>query len=258
MPCRMVLRHGVALGSSFITEDLLPLKALSATLATVGLPFVLLSQRAHEVHPYAFGRLFVWLAVIAVVLALIVGVVRDRHPRWRWLPSYGMLTASTCLAVALAAFSHTIIAEGQVTAMVVPVAFLGASFVATIVSTTMLVAGYGSRSVRRACMATTLVGLSILLASQLPVVQFLDGGRGNAIYPIHGALYAFLAGLLAERLAEVVRPTWGLAPGVAILAAAGIAGYMLQAWFGSAIGFLGANVAFVAWNGSTASAESDL
>lgn len=239
------LRRAVARDAdgSQAVEDLAPLRALSAALVTVGLPFALLWERAHETYPHAFGRVVALVGVALGVQALGLGAARYHDRRWRWAVSYGLLTATTCAAVALAAFSRTIIAEGQVTAMVVAIGFLLSGVVASLVETTIPARGDGNEVLRRACTLATLVGLATLLAWQLPVVQFLDRTRLDTIHPIHGSLYAFLAGLTAGMIAKEMRYRWGAMVVVISFASAAVAGYLLQAWFGLAVTTIGVSVA---------------
>jgi hypothetical protein len=230
-------------GGSLAVAHLASLRALSAALVTVGLPFAVLWQRAHETYPHAFGTVVALVGVVFGVQGVAIGAARRRDPRWRWALSYGFLTATTAAAVALAALSRTIIAEGQVTAMVVALGFLLAGVAASLVETAMLAEGLRSELARHACTIGTLVGLAVLLAWQLPVVQFVEQARIDAIHPVHGSLYAFLAGLVAGVLTREMHHRWGAGAAVVAFVTAALSGYLLQSWFGVAVATIGISVA---------------
>jgi hypothetical protein len=247
----VVLQRAVVRGgeSPPAVGQVAPLRALSAALATVGLPFALLWQRAHDTYPHAFGRVVAVVGIVFGVQALTIGAALHRDPRWRWALSYGLLTATTAAAVTLAAFSRAIIAEGQVTAMVVAIGFLISGVAASLVQAIVQV-GYGRETVRRVCTLATLVGLAALLAWQLPVVQFIDRARMDAIHPIHGCFYAFLVGLAAGALVNRRNHGWGASEIVVACVTAALAGYLLQSWFGVAVTTIGISVA-LAWRSSS-------
>ena len=243
----MLLRRGIGrgAGASGAADRFGPAPVLSAALITVGLPFALLWSRAHDTYPHAFGRVIVVVGAALGVQAVIVGAAHRRDRRGRWALAYGLLTTTTCAAVAVAAFSRRIIAEGQVTAMVVAIGFLIAGVIASLVDATILAAGQRNDVVRRACSLLTLAGLSTLVAWELPIVQFFDRTRVDAIHPIHGSLFAFLAGFVAGSFARVMSRRWGASAVAVAFVTAALAGYLLQSWFGAAMAALGISVALV-------------
>jgi len=154
---------------------------------------------------------------------------------WRAAVLYGVSTAAACGAAAVSAFSHSIIAEGQVTAMVVPVAFVCAAVGAGIVSAIW----YRDVVSRLIALGMSFAILAFAGAWKLPVVQFRDGGASTDIYPVTGSALALFAGVIAG-LAPRIGPTWWIIPGLAL---AGAAGYVVQMWFGMAIAAVGVGLA---------------
>lgn len=204
-----------------------------ASLLKLGALFAIFWRPAHDTYPHAFGR----MALLTGGGALIIGIVLALFKLipWRAAILYGGATAASCAAAAISAFSHSIIAEGQVTAMVVPVGFVFALVLAIIISAVR----YRDPIPRATILGITFLILAIFIAYKLPVVQFRDGGASSEIYPVTGSLYALLAGVFAGIVSRV-GPTWWLAP-AAILAAA--AGYVTQVEFGVAIAALGLAIA---------------
>ena len=219
-----------ALGARVIAEWL---GATGASLATLGVLFTIGWRAAHDTYPYPFGRAALWTGGVALILAGIVTVVRVIP--WRVAFLYGIATAATCAAIAIAAFSHSIIAEGQVTAMVVPVSFVFAAVLAV----TLAAVRYRDTEYATVILGIAFTALSIFAAWKLPIVQFRDNGASTEYYPNIGSLYAVLAGVLAG-LARAIGPAWWLVPGVVV---AGAVGYIMQMWFGVAIAVLGVGLA---------------
>jgi hypothetical protein len=236
---RAVARSGER---SFGVEHVAPLRTLSGALITVGLPFAVLWQRAHDTYPQVFGRVVAVVGIVFGVQALAIGAALYRDPRWRWALSYGLLTAATAAAVAVAAFSHTIIAEGQVTAMVAAIGFLLSGVAASLVAG-VLAGRLENAPVRRACTGATLVGLAALVTWQLPVVQFVEGAQTGTVRPIYGSVYAFLAGAAAGALVNERRHRVSASVIIVANVTAVLVGYRLQSWFGLAVAALGIGVA---------------
>jgi hypothetical protein len=140
-----------------------------------------------------------------------------------------MLTASAATAAALSAFSHSIIAEGQVTAMVLPVGYivnaLGAALIASIKHRDALL--------HEAIGVVAFLGLAYWASQVLPVVQFRDD---STVYPATGAFYIVALG----RLSRVwLLPPWAMWGGGAATIAIG---YLLAAWYGVAIAVVGLSI----------------
>jgi len=213
------------------------MRALTAALVTVGLVFALQWERVHDSYPAAFGWVVAVVGIAAGLLAVVLGLARRHDARQRWLVSYGTLTATTCAAVAVAALSHTIIGEGQVSAMLVAPGLLCCALAASAVDVALARA---SDVVRRACSFGTLIICVAFLSWRLPVVQFSDPARSDALYAVHGSAYAFLAGVAAYVFASRMRqrPSKGV-----VLALMALAGYPLQGWFGVVIVTVGISVA---------------
>lgn len=204
-----------------------------ASLATLGTLFTILWRPAHATYPYPFGRAALWTGGIALVIGIVAAALRiiPRHAALL----YAGATAASCAAAAISAFSHSIIAEGQVTAMVVPVGMM----FALVIAITIAAISYRKPAERAAILALTFAVLATFIALKLPIVQFRDGGASSEIYPNSGGLYAVIAGIVAG-IASRVGPLWWLAPAVILSAAVG---YVAQMWFGIAMALLGVVIA---------------
>lgn len=227
-----------------------PFGALAAALGTVGLPFGILWPQAHAAYPHAFGRVMALVGIAVGVQAMIVGTARRNDPRWRWVRASGLPTAATCAAVAIAALSRHIIAEGQVTAMLAAVGYLLAGVVASLVETATFAAGVRSAVLRRAAAVAALIGIAAALTWRFPVVQFFDRLQADAMHPVHGGLYAYLAGIVSGLFATTIRDRWGVPAVTVALLFAIIVGYLAQSWFGAAVTMTGLGVALAlrAWD----------
>ncbi|HXC25409.1 MAG TPA: hypothetical protein VNU46_05790 [Gemmatimonadaceae bacterium] len=203
---------------------------LGLSLATLGVLFVIMWRPAHDTYPRAFGWAAIEVAVGSVVIALVVGFLR--RSLLDSAITYGMLTASVAAAAAISAFSHSIIAEGQVTAMVLPVGYvvgaLGAAVIASIKSRDAIpheILGFISFLV-----------LAAVASWLLPVVQFREGGADSSTYPVYGGFYIVALGRLSRLWLLPVWAMWGGA--VATIAI----GYLVASWYGIAIAAIGLSI----------------
>jgi hypothetical protein len=205
------------------------LGALGLSLATIGVLFCTMWRAAHATYPHHFGRTAVGLAIGVVVVALLVGLL------WRvWRTEtaiYGMLTASVAITAAIAAFSHSIIAEGQVTAMALPVGYIVCAIGATAVASLM----YRDAILYEAACVLTFIALAFVATRLLPVVQFRDDTSGNT-YPVTGAFYIVALGRIARMWVIPPAVKWGM-----LIATIAI-GYLLASWYGIAIAAVGLSI----------------
>lgn len=215
---------------------LAPLSALAGALMAVSLPFAFLWRQAHDIKPELFAAVMAVVGLLAVVVAVAVGV--GRRVRFAVL-TFCALTATASAATTMAAMSPAFIAEGRVTAMLVAPGFLLAAMVGSAGDAGARAAGVRSASVTRLLALSLLVVGSWLVAWRAPVVQFVDPFRVDAVYPIHGAWYSLLAGLAGGLVARPVRRQWGSLVATVPLVAAAIVGHSTQAWFGVAIAAVG-------------------
>lgn len=232
----------IQLSAQLITGTL---AALGLSLATIGVLFSVMWRPAHATYPHAFGRAAVGTAIGAALAALLIGLL------WRsWLAqalAYGMLTSSVAAAAAIAAFSHSIIAEGQVTAMVLPVGYILCAIGAIIVASVM----YRNAMLHEALCVFAFIVLAWVATRLLPVVQFRDDSTGS-VYPVTGAFYIVALG----RIARVwVLPAW-MRGGLAISTIA--IGYLLASWYGIAIAVVGFSISGALDPRRLPSAESPL
>lgn len=151
----------------------------------------------------------------------------------------GALAAAACAATIIAAASGAFIAEGRVAAMLVAPGFLLVCVIAAAAGAGLRKLGVRSVQLRHLCALLLLVIGTWLVAWRLPVVQFIEPARVDALYPVHGAWYAFLAGVAGALVARAARWRWRLLAAMASLLSAGYLGHAAQGWFGVAITALG-------------------
>jgi hypothetical protein len=144
-----------------------------------------------------------------------------------------MLTAAAAAAAAVSAFSHTIIAEGQVTAMVLPLGYVMCAVLAAIVSGVAFQMGMRNLDLYDLLNLVVFLGGVWFMSQKLPVVQF---HADSSLYPVTGSMFVVAAGRLA-RLGGL--PRW--APYPIALAAIGL-GYLLGYWYGVAIAAVGFSI----------------
>lgn len=218
-----------------------PLIVLGIALATLSAPFAAFWQEAHAPIPDQFRNVVLVVMTCAVVAASVGWLLRLISGRQAI--AYSAIVVSGAVAVAIAASSRAIIAEGQVTAMVLPVALCGA--ITAGLGVTSL--GYQIRGVvPYAAWLGALVCLAAfgILGYELPVVQFRAGGQSIAIYSVYGGATSFgvalLTGLVVARLFGFTIRNMGWLSLVIVSAVA----YLLQAWFGVANAALGVAVSY--------------
>lgn len=201
--------------------------ALGASLIVLGTLFTILWRPAHDTYPHPFGAAAIKVAIGSAVVALIIGLVK-RNWRWEAL-TFGALTASVAAAAAISAYSHSIIAEGQVTAMVLPVSFVVCALLANIIASVK----YQDAVMYEGISVAAFLVLAFIAANKLPVVQFR---ADSSLYPVTGAFYIVMLGRLARTWAI---PTWfSIGAGIAAI---GI-GYMFAHWYGLAIAAVGLSI----------------
>ena len=201
--------------------------ARGLALLMLGVLFVRRWRQAHDTYPHEFGRGAIGMAAAAMILALIVVLLRRS---WR-VPavSYALLTAAAATAVAISAFSHSIIAEGQVTAMVLPVGYVVCAILADLIASVK----YRDAILYEGVALLTFLVLAFVTTQLLPVVQFRED---SSVYPVTGAFYIVALGR-AARLR--VLPSWA----AAALGGGAIAiGYLMASWYGIAIAVLGLSI----------------
>lgn len=204
--------------------------AIGLSLATLGVLFVIMWRPAHDTYPYAFGRAAIGVAVGSVIVAFLIGVLQ--RSLIGSAATYGMLTASAAAAAAISAFSHSIIAEGQVTAMVLPVGYvvcaLGAAVIASVKSRDALL--------HEMIGLLSFLVLAALASWLLPVVQFREGGADSSTYPVYGGFYIVALGRIARLW---LLPPWAMWGGAVATIAIG---YLVASWYGIAIAAIGLSI----------------
>lgn len=202
--------------------------AIGMCLLVVGILFTILWRPAHDAYPHAFGATSFTIAIITGTIGAVVGMIVKR---WKWEAFlFGGLTASVCGAAAISAYSKSIIAEGQVTAMVLPIGFAVAALLSNLIASIK----YRDGVLYEAISTGVFLALALFFAHKLPVVQFRED---SSLYPVTGAFYIVALG----RLSRVWLLPWWYSIGAG-LAAIGI-GYMLAHWYGLAIAAVGISVA---------------
>jgi hypothetical protein len=203
------------------------LTALGLSLATLGGLFTIMWRPAHDTYPTKFGTAAIWVAGASIVVALLVSVTKRS---WRWNAfTFGLLTASAAAAAAISAYSHSIIAEGQVTAMVLPIGYVVSAILATAIASFK----YDDAVMHEAISVLVFIVFAFVATQKLPVVQFR---ADSSLYPVTGALYIVLLGRLAR--------IW-MFPAAAQFLGAIVAiaiGYLLAQWYGIAIAFVGLSI----------------
>lgn len=213
-----------------------PLVSLSGALLVIGLPFTVQWERASGIDPAAFGNVVAACVLVGIALAFVVGV---RARRWRGrLGSLGVLIGSAGSVVVIASRSGSITAEGLLAAMLLPLGFLAAGVLASLVDA-ILVTRTERVNVRSLVATALLVSLSAAVAWRLPVVQFVHGSPSGGIYPVQGGWLAFVGGVAAGAIAGPMwsRSRWHWV--TLLIPAAVVLGYTLQASFGAALAILG-------------------
>ena len=201
--------------------------ALGLSLATLGVLFTIMWRPAHDTYPYPFGRMAIKVAVGSVILAAIVALIRRASLGSAIV--YGMLTASAASAAAIAAFSHTIIAEGQVTAMVLPVGYVVAALGAALIASVK----HRDAVFHEILGVLSFLALAFVASQLLPVVQFRDD---STTYPVTGGFYIVALGRLSRMW---LLPPWAMWGGAAATIAIG---YLIGSWYGIAIAALGLSI----------------
>lgn len=201
--------------------------AIGASLVVIGILFTVMWRPAHDTYPHAFGAAALQLGIASGAIGLMVAMLLKSWKREG--VTFGLLTASVLIAASLSAYSKSIIAEGQVTAMVLPIGLAVCALGANLVASFKFRDGvlYEGISV-----AAFLV-LAFFMSHKLPVVQFR---ADSSLYPVTGAFYIVALG----RLARVwILPWWySLGSGIAAI---GI-GFLLAHWYGVAIAAVGLSV----------------
>ena len=201
--------------------------ALALSFMTLGVLFTIMWRPAHDTYPYALGRAAIGVAIGSVIVATIAELV------WRSARSsitvYGMLTASVAAAAAIAAFSHSIIAEGQVTAMVLPVSYIACALGAAIIASVK----HRDAVFHEILGVVAFLALAFAASQLLPVVQFRDD---STYYPVTGGFYIVALGRLTRMS---LLPLWAKSSGAAATIAIG---YLLASWYGIAIAVIGLSI----------------
>jgi hypothetical protein len=201
--------------------------AYAASFTTLGVLFTIMWRPMHDVYPHAFGRTALWVGGGALVLGGIVALTQAslRHAAI----IYATLTASVCVAAAISAFSHSIIAEGQVTAMVLPLGYVAAALIAA----TLAAPFYRNALYYEAALVVLFAIFAYVASDKLPVVQFRED---SSVYPVTGGFFIVVLGRLAR--VHAFPPVAAL-----IVAATAIAiGYFTQWWYGIAIAAVGLSI----------------
>jgi hypothetical protein len=201
--------------------------AYAAVFMTLGILFTIMWRPAHDVYPHAFGRAALGVGAGALVLAGIVALARRSLMHAAII--YGTLTASVCVAAAISAFSHTIIAEGQVTAMVLPVGYAAVALIAA----TLAAPFYRNPLHYEAAIVVLFAALAFGASELLPVVQFR---KDDSVYPVIGGFYIVVLGRLAR--VHAFPPVAALIVAVTAIAI----GYFIQYWYGIAIAAVGLSI----------------
>ena len=207
------------------------LAALGGALLSLGLLFVAYWRAAHDTYPTIFGGAAIRLIVVAFAIGGILTMMWRRFLTVN--ATYALVTAAAAAAAAVSAYSHTIIAEGQVTAMVLPVGYVVCAIVAALVSG--IAFQYGMRNPD--LYDVTSVGVFVLCAwfmsERLPVVQF---AADSSLYPVTGGLFIVATG----RIARVAPLPWWMR---ALIAAAAVTlGYLFGHWYGIALAAVGLSI----------------
>jgi hypothetical protein len=207
------------------------LAALGAAMLSLGILFVKFWRAAHDTYPTGFGDAAIRLIVVALAIGVVLTLL---WRRFLWVhATYAMLTAAAAAAAAVSAFSHTIIAEGQVTAMVLPLGYVMCAVLAAIVSGVAFQMGMRNLDLYDLLNLVVFLGGVWFMSQKLPVVQF---HADSSLYPVTGSMFVVAAGRLA-RLGGL--PRW--APYPIALAAIGL-GYLLGYWYGVAIAAVGFSI----------------
>jgi hypothetical protein len=163
---------------------------------------------------------------------------RARGGAWTAGLVFWSAVTSVALVAGVAAFSHSIIAEGQVTAMVLPLALCIGAAVALVIGA--FVAAIVSRTDPWNTMNAIGLFAFLLLAYAasrlLPVVQFRADG---SLFPVTGAFWIVTAGVIAANLRVMAIAAW---VGAAI---ACCIGYWLASWYGVTLALLGISTGWI-------------
>lgn len=201
--------------------------ALGACLIILGTLFTVLWRPAHDAYPHHFGSVAFTIAILSGVLGSLIAMTVKRA-RQEALTLGGM-TATVCTAAAISAYSKSIIAEGQVTAMVLPVSFVVCALIANLLASVKYRDGVTYEAIHTA----VFIALAFFMSHKLPVVQFR---ADSSLYPVTGAFYIVALG----RLSRVWLLPWWYSLGSAV--AAIWIGFMLAHWYGVAIAAVGISV----------------
>lgn len=219
------------------------LLVLGAAMITLSAPFVVFYREAHDATPVQFGKAMLAVAAVAAVSAPLARLARVAS--FRVATAYASVVVSGAVAVALAAWSTAIIGEGQVTAMMLPVALCGA----VIVGFGVAVIAHGLPVLRARSSWAGVIACAVAVTSigyALPVVQFRDGGRSNAVYPVFGGAMAFGAALIAATVVGYTQRSATSAMRWSALIVVLVGAYVVQSWFGVALAVLGVVVSHAA------------
>jgi len=198
------------------------------SVITIGILFTIMWRPAHDTYPHAFGRAAVGVSIGAMLVSGALALIYRPIAHFAFI--YGSLTAAVCAAAALSAFSTSIIAEGQVTAMVLPVGYA----VAALFAAAIAIPFYRHEQRYEAALVIAFVVLAYFASDKLPVVQFRDDGSMFA--PVTGGVFIVVLGRLARARALPML-------GIAIVSAAALAtGYLLQWWYGVALAAVGLSI----------------
>ena len=212
------------------------LAALGGSLLSLGLLFVVYWRQAHDTYPTIFGGAALRLIVVAFAIGGILTMMWRRFLAVN--ATYALVTAAAAAAAAISAYSHTIIAEGQVTAMVLPVGYVLCAIVAALVSG--IAYQYGARhpDLYDVISVGVFIVCAWIMSELLPVVQFpvVRFAVDPTLYPQIGGLFIVSTG----RIARVAPLPWWMR--VIIGIAAITLGYLFAYWFGIAIAALGLSI----------------
>lgn len=197
---------------------------------------------AHANYPYPFGRIMLGIACGIALVALIIGFIKRS-----WLPAasrYAALLVPVAAAIYMSATSTSIIAEGQVTAMVLPyvwvIALVLVCALAPLIKNAAMRLTQDYETVAYIATMALLGILVYFINDKLPVVQFHQH-PDDRVYPVMGPSYAAFAGAFAT--AFFAKNRAGLAAkimGVALIVAAIFIAFTFQHIYGIAIAAAGA------------------
>jgi hypothetical protein len=207
------------------------LAALGGAALSLGILFVAFWRAAHDTYPTVFGGAAIRLMVVALGIGGILTMLWRRFVMAH--ATYALVTATAAAAAAVAAYSHTIIAEGQVTAMVLPVGYVVCAIVAALVAGVAYQVGVRNPDLYDVLSVGVFVVCAWFISDKLPVVQF---AADSSLYPVTGGV--FIVGV--ARIARVSALPWWM--GVVIGAAAVVLGYLFGHWYGITLAAVGLSI----------------